>query len=115
MLGLTLGLVSILALSNQLKANNKTNQVTTRGQLYQTDDALMTDEEGDRAQTLSSLWAYVPASPQAGGYARALLSLITTDSVVLKANSAGDLFHAINIDATLGRDSIRDVRTPRQG
>jgi len=91
--GLVLTAFTVHSLTRQLRANNQTNQVTIRGQLYQTENALLAAEGADDYQIFASIWASVPPDVSGAPYGQRLLGLITDDPVVLSTPNVEALYH----------------------
>ncbi|HYC55468.1 MAG TPA: hypothetical protein VEL28_11100 [Candidatus Binatia bacterium] len=102
--------MSLWVLYLQINENTRTNKVAIRGQLYQTEANLALEDATDDAQVLSTLWALVPPRIQRQEYARALLSLATTDETALKATNAASLYHSV-FDAKVFSSRTRRRRT----
>ena len=110
LVGLFLGLLSAPFLLFQLKANNETNQVAIRGQLYQTENGLMAQEASDKQNTYATTWTYVPSSVTGQAYSRRLLGLISPDPSVLYATSPSALYHSV-YDAAVLASAEKRVKT----
>ncbi len=106
LVGVFVAVATMIALIVQLQANNRTNQVAIRGQLYQTEFGMTAEERAADDSVLNTLWVVVPSSVSAEEYSRTVLSTITTDSQILDSTIARDLF-----EATMGLSAFSPERT----
>lgn len=109
-IGLIVAIFTVSGLTKQLRVNDHTNRVAIRGQLYQTENALLGEEGSDNKETFATLWSEFPPEVQGRAYARSLLGLITADSAALTASSAEALHRAIYAPHAL-RDEARRTQT----
>lgn len=87
--------VLLIVLCFQLWENTKTNKVSIRAQLYQTEAMMSADESGDNESALSTIWAIVPYSIRQEKYGKALLELVTKEKTVLEARNAKELYYSM--------------------
>ena len=112
-IGALLTIFSLLLVWGQLRANNKTNKVSIRGQLYEREVEMASDEASEHV--LNTMWALVPTNVRTQAYASTLLRLVTSDPAVLRSKSAAQLYHAMYDVGTLSnpgrRAATQDLRT----
>jgi hypothetical protein len=92
LVGLVLAAGSLVYVGREVHENTKATQVATRGQLYQTENGLETEEGQDSTRVMNSIWAIVPVEVRKQRYAETLLRVVSNDSAVIHAKSVRDLF-----------------------
>jgi hypothetical protein len=106
-------IVAIIALPlvyYQLSEITKTNTVSIRGQLYQTELGPGADEARDDQQNLTTLWAQAPPNVTDHEFYATLIRLVTDDPTALKSKTAKELYHSM-FDATVFADPQRRAAT----
>jgi hypothetical protein len=104
-----LAIPSVVGIGYQLNANNATNRVAVRSQLYQAENGFFEEEGSDSSAAYASLWARVPPQTTGREYGVNLLRVITNDSTALAAGSAEALYHAAYDLSVLADSARRDA------
>ena len=77
----------------QLSHNSNQNNVSIRGQLYETE--AMYQNEGRDDDILNSIWTYVPDTIRRKDFSKTLLLALTKNETIIESNSAIELFEFI--------------------
>jgi len=110
LVGVLVLITTLLLVYFQLRENTKTNRVSIRTQLYQTEANMAANEAGDSDSALNTIWALVPHSIRREEYGTVLLQLVTNDKTALEARNAAELYHSM-FDAAVFADESRRAAT----
>jgi hypothetical protein len=103
-------LLALVAVLVQLRQNDATNRVAIRGQLYDRESGMASEEAADETHKLTTIWATTPPNVTKQAYARTLLELVTTDPAALASRNPEQLFGNL-FGAAVFRDRQRNLQT----
>lgn len=112
--GLLATVISLWFVVVQLQESTKTNKVSIRGQLYETEGSVAADEASEDSSNLSSVWAIPPADLEKQALASFLVSLGTEDATAIAAKNADELYRSIYDAAAFAKDRREKTKQLRK-
>ena len=89
------GIAALIFVIYQLRENTRTNKVSIRGQLYQSESGMAADEASDEEQNLTTIWTLVPPDVRDQEFAKTLVQLVSDNSEALEAKTAEELYYCM--------------------